>query len=68
LIIWECEDTGERRVAVHAIQEIQSGGELTIDYAWSADVAINCLCGAPSCRGWIVDREQLEAHSQMRSA
>lgn len=47
------------RVTVEAIQPIPKGAELTIDYRWSADAAIKCLCGSPDCRGWIVDTEEL---------
>jgi hypothetical protein len=44
---------------VEVLRAIAPGEELTIDYAWSWDVAIPCLCGTPSCRGWIVAPEQL---------
>lgn len=41
-------------IHVEAIADIPEGAELTIDYAWSADGAIKCLCGAATCRGWVV--------------
>jgi len=46
-------------VHVEAIQDIPEGAELTIDYQWSADGAIKCLCGADACRGWVVCPEEL---------
>jgi hypothetical protein len=42
------------RLEVEAVREIEPGEELTIDYAWPADAAVVCGCGARSCRGWIV--------------
>lgn len=47
--------TGERQLWVQALKTIEAGEELLIDYAWAADAAIPCLCRAPTCRGWIVD-------------
>ena len=44
---------------LEVIRDILPGEQLTIDYAWPADVAIPCLCGAEQCRGWIVDVEEL---------
>jgi len=48
-----------RRIYLIALREIKSGEQLTIDYNWSAEGAIVCRCGAPTCRGWIVDPNQL---------
>ena len=53
--------TTRRRVFLIALREIKPGEELTIDYNWSASGAIPCRCGAATCRGWIVDPDQLEA-------
>jgi hypothetical protein len=47
------------RLWVKALRPIQPGDELTIDYAWPAERAIRCLCGAATCRGWIVARDEL---------
>ena len=41
-------------VQVKSLRSIAIGEELTIDYAWCADAAIPCLCGAEACRGWVV--------------
>lgn len=41
-------------VQVKSLRSIAVGEELTIDYAWSAEEAIPCLCGASTCRGWVV--------------
>jgi hypothetical protein len=38
-----------------AIRDIPVGEEITYDYAFVADVAEPCHCGAASCRGVIVD-------------
>lgn len=43
-----------RTVEVEALADIAPTAELTIDYAWPADVAIPCGCGSANCRGWIV--------------
>lgn len=44
---------------LQAVTAIEPGDELTIDYAWPAESAIPCICGAPACRNWIVSPEQL---------
>jgi tetratricopeptide (TPR) repeat protein len=49
-----------RRVFLISLREIKPGEELTIDYNWSAETAIPCRCEAPTCRGWIVNPDQLE--------
>lgn len=46
-------------VHIEALCDIPEGTELTIDYQWSADGAIKCLCGADQCRGWVVAAEEL---------
>ncbi|RMH42157.1 MAG: SET domain-containing protein-lysine N-methyltransferase [Deltaproteobacteria bacterium] len=43
-----------------ALRDIQPGEELTYDYAFAGHLAIPCHCGAPTCRGLIVDPD--EAH------
>lgn len=48
-----------RHVYLIALRIIEPGEELTIDYNWPADAAIPCNCRAPSCRGWIVDENEL---------
>ena len=55
-----------RRVFLIASREIKPGEELTIDYNWPSDAAIPCRCRAPSCRGWIVSEDQLEALTTSR--
>lgn len=49
----------EYEVYVKAIRKIAVGEQLTIDYAWAADVAIRCGCQTDNCRGWIVSADQL---------
>jgi hypothetical protein len=46
-------------VHLTATADIPEGAELTIDYQWSADGAIKCLCGSSQCRGWVVALEEL---------
>ena len=50
-----------QRVFLIAVREIMAGEELTIDYNWSAEMAIPCRCQAPSCRGWIVSVDELSS-------
>lgn len=38
-----------------ALRDLAVGEELTYDYAFAAEVAESCACGAASCRGLIVD-------------
>jgi hypothetical protein len=54
-------DPHEHEVIVRARRTLQPGEELTIDYAWSAEAAIECGCRSAHCRGWIVSPEQLAA-------
>jgi hypothetical protein len=51
----ENQTESERCVFLIALREIRPDEELTIDYNWPAQQAIVCRCGAPTCRGWIVD-------------
>jgi uncharacterized protein len=57
----EYEDGTAAPAEIHleALTIIPVGAELTIDYAWSADGAIPCLCGSHACRGWVVAVEEL---------
>lgn len=63
LVLSECEyedgTPAPSEVHVEALTEIPDGAELTIDYAWSAEGAIPCLCGSRACRGWVVDQSEL---------
>jgi uncharacterized protein len=57
------EDDGEEnsnlRLWVQAVSTIRLGDELVIDYGWPAQDAIECGCGANSCRGWVVSVKEL---------
>jgi SET domain-containing protein len=44
---------------VVAIRPIRAGDEITYDYAFPAEFAEPCRCGAASCRGFIVDADEL---------
>lgn len=43
-----------------ALRDIPVGEEITYDYAFVADVAEPCACGAETCRGLIVDSDPEE--------
>ncbi len=45
---------------LEAVRTIRPGDQVTIDYAWPAEHAIACHCRSSKCRGWIVDRDQLQ--------
>jgi hypothetical protein len=61
LFYWFDEDAPlqEDRLWLQTIRPIEPGEELSIDYCWPADAAIECRCGAPYCRGWVVDPAEL---------
>jgi hypothetical protein len=42
-----------------ALRDIAPGEEVTYDYAFSAQVAEPCYCGAATCRGVIVDPDEV---------
>ena len=46
-------------VFLFAIQDIEPGEQLTIDYNWPASHAIPCECGTASCRGWVVSEDEM---------
>jgi len=54
------EDDADAEIWIESTRDIMPDEELTIDYAWPADRAVKCLCGAPQCRGWIVDPAERE--------
>jgi hypothetical protein len=61
IFYWEAEpgEPQEERLWLQTIRPIETGEELLIDYAWPADAAIPCRCGAATCRGWICDPAEL---------
>lgn len=52
-------DDGEPWARIVALRDIAPGEELTYDYGFEAEIAEVCRCGSPSCRGYIVDAEEL---------
>lgn len=44
---------------ITAVRAIRAGEEITYDYGFTAELAEPCACRAPSCRGWIVDVQEL---------
>ncbi|MFM8633535.1 MAG: SET domain-containing protein [Planctomycetia bacterium] len=60
IFYWDDDDPRqEDRLWLQTIRPIEPGEELLIDYCWPADAAIPCRCGAPNCRGWVVDPQEL---------
>jgi uncharacterized protein len=53
-------DDGAPWARVIALRAIAPPEELVLDYAFGADHAVPCACGAAACRGWIVDEGELE--------
>lgn len=47
-------------IYLFALRDIALGEELTIDYNWPSSAAIPCRCDAASCRGWIVNIDELD--------
>ncbi len=45
---------------IYALTDIKRGEQLTLDYAWPYTDAIECQCGSPNCRGWIVAANEVE--------
>lgn len=56
------------RIWVNTIRTIDVGDEMTIDYAWPAETAMRCLCGAKNCRGWVADKDELKKEKRGRRA
>jgi uncharacterized protein len=54
-------DGGAPWARVVAIRAIRAGEEVTYDYAFDAELAEPCACGVATCRGWIVEEDQLAA-------
>ena len=45
---------------IYSLKTIEEGQQLTLDYAWPYTDAIECQCGSPNCRGWIVAADEVE--------
>jgi len=52
-------DLGRARAWWRALRDIAPGEEITYDYAFSGHLAVPCTCGAATCRGLIVDPDEL---------
>jgi hypothetical protein len=59
LLEWQSTRKADPQIWVHAIKTVRPSDQLTIDYGWPAESAIPCLCGAATCRGWVVDESEL---------
>jgi hypothetical protein len=66
----EGEEEADGRVwaRIVCVKPIRAGEEITYDYAFAAHLAIPCRCGAPTCRGWIVDEDEMELLEARRRA
>lgn len=60
LIEYEADNDEAPTMWVEVLRAIRPGDQITIDYSWPADAAIPCLCGAKSCRGWVVGESELK--------
>jgi hypothetical protein len=61
-------DGAEAWARVVAMRAIRAGEEITYDYGFTAELAEPCLCGTPSCRGWIVDESELPRLLEMKAS
>lgn len=52
-------DDGQAWATVIALRPIAAGEELSYDYAFPANLAEPCSCGADNCRGLIIDEDHL---------
>lgn len=52
-------DDGQAWATVIALRPIAAGEELSYDYAFPANLAEPCRCGADTCRGLIIDEDHL---------
>jgi SET domain-containing protein len=57
----ELDGQGGAWAKVIASRHIRAGEEISYDYAFPQDLAERCSCGTPSCRGYIVDSDELPA-------
>ena len=55
----ELDERGGAWARIVAIREIRAGDEITYDYAFPAEFAEPCRCGAAGCRGWIIDVDEM---------
>lgn len=53
------DDSGAIWATVIALRPIAEGQEICYDYAFPAHLAEPCRCGAPNCRGLIIDEDAL---------
>ena len=65
-VYFDCDESPEGIASNHQVWIVETlrpvapGEELTIDYAWPADSAIPCKCGAANCRHWICSEDELD--------
>lgn len=50
----------EDQIFIYTLRDVKKGEELTFDYGFDIECYVDhpCLCGKPSCVGYIVSREQ----------
>ena len=59
-------ETGAVWAKIVARRAISTGDEISYDYAFPAPLAEPCRCGSPSCRGMIIDEDEMPARSAAR--
>jgi len=57
----DVDDAGVVWARIVALRDIAPGEEVTYDYGFSLEHAIPCRCGAPACRGLIIDADLVPA-------
>jgi SET domain-containing protein len=72
-----CDPNAEIEAEVHdgaawarviALRAIRAGEEITYDYAFIAELAEPCACGAATCRGLIIDLDELPRLASIEAA
>jgi SET domain-containing protein len=55
----ELDGQGGAWARVVALRPIRAGEEITYDYGFPHELAEPCSCGIDTCKGWIVDSDEL---------
>lgn len=53
------DESGKPWARIVALRDIRVGEEIAYDYAFPAELAEPCRCGAANCRGRIIDADEL---------
>jgi hypothetical protein len=55
VVVTDVDDQGVVSARIVALRDIACGEEISYDYEFAVEFAIPCHCGAPQCRGMIID-------------